>query len=111
MAEEKTGDDNELMSEFAEFLETKRANEAKQKEEEDFDVEIWDEKGRGVRTKRSHAKPFLQSLGIDLDPPKDDGKTDDGDQGKGSTKTPRKTSPKGAESTVRKYFTSGAAKK
>lgn len=104
MAEKETGDNDELMSEFAQFLEQKRASEKKQAEEEDFDVEIWDEKGRGVRTKRSHAKPFLQSLGIDLDPEPETGTSDAGDKSKSTTKTTRKTSSKGPESTVRKYF-------
>lgn len=105
MAENDPGNNDELMSEFAQFLEQKRASEKKQAEEEDFDVEIWDEKGRGVRTKRSHAKPFLQSLGIDLDPEPQTGTADSGDKSKSTTKTPRKTPAKGAESTVRKYFT------
>jgi hypothetical protein len=102
---EKTPDkDDDLMAEFAEFLEAKRAKEQEANEAEDFDVEIWDEKGRGVRTRRSHAKPFLQSLGIDVDSPSADGTSDDGDEGKGPKK-PRKTPPKQSTSTVRKYFT------
>lgn len=103
MPEEKADNNNELMAEFAEFLEAKRASEQESAEAEDFDVEIWDEKGRGVRTKRSHAKPFLQSLGIDLPPESGTDKTDDGDKSKNSKTSPRKAKP--SESTVRKYFT------
>jgi hypothetical protein len=102
MAEKAEGNTDELMGEFAEFLEAKRAKEQTEKEEEDFDVEIWDEKGRGVRTRRSHAKPFLNSLGIDVDPPaKDEGVEDD----KGGTKKSTRKPPAKSESTVRKYFT------
>jgi hypothetical protein len=104
MAEKAEGDNTELMAEFAEFLEAKRASEKESAEAEDFDVEIWDEKGRGVRTRRSHAKPFLNSLGIDVDVPADTtDKTDDGDKSKNSKTNTRKAKP--PESTVRKYFT------
>lgn len=108
-------DDNaDLMAEFQEFLTAKRESENAEKESEDFEVEIWDEKGRGVRTKRSHAKPFLQSLGIDTDPEPDNsgGDNSDGDAGKGDTKKPRppKASPAGAQSVARKYFTKNPVK-
>lgn len=113
MADTESGNNDELMSEFAEFLETKRANEAKQKEEEDFDIEIWGPDGSGVRTKRSHAKPFLNKLGLDLDDPKSGSGNESGDETKNTKSNPRKTSTKstGPESTVRKYFTGGTAKK
>jgi hypothetical protein len=105
MAEKETGNNDDLMKEFSEFLEAKRASEQEEKDSEDFDVEIWDEKGRGVRTRRSHAKPFLNSLGIDVDPPaKDEGVEDD----KGGTKKPARKPPAKSESTVRKYFTPAA---
>jgi hypothetical protein len=98
--------DNEILTQFQEFLDAKAASEKEQADNEDFDVEIWDEKGRGVRTKRSHAKPFLQSLGIDIDPPDNDGSDgDDADKGdKG--KTGKKSTPaSGPQSSVaRKYF-------
>lgn len=103
--------DSDLMAEFQEFLTQKRQAESAEKEAEDFEVEIWDKDGRGVRTRRSHAKPFLQSLGIDVDPPTDDdGSTDSGKSGKdntkgsGQTKGPSRNSS-GSQSTVRKYFT------
>lgn len=105
--------DENLLAEFEEFLTAKRQAEKDEQSSEDFEVEIWDEKGRGVRTKRSHAKPFLQSLGLDPDPEpdKDSGDTDksggDTDKKKpGSTRNP----PTGSTSTVRKYFTKAAAK-
>jgi hypothetical protein len=102
MAEKDASNNEDLMAEFAEFLEAKRASEQETKDSEDFDVEIWDEKGRGVRTKRSHAKPFLQSLGIDVDPPKNDGVDDDKDGTKNKSTKRTATPPK---STVQKYFT------
>jgi hypothetical protein len=104
MAEESTSNNDELMSEFAEFLEAKRAKEKETAESEDFEVEIWDEKGRGVRTRRSHAKPFLNSLGIDVDPPAKGGTDDVGDQTKTKKTSPRKAAPVQPQS-VRKYFT------
>lgn len=103
MAEKEAENNEDLMSEFQEFLEAKHAKEKEAADNEDFDVEIWDEKGRGVRTKRSHAKPFLQSLGIDLDPEPPDG-DESGDKAKPKT-TNRKAAPSGSTSVTRKYFT------
>lgn len=105
--------DENLLAEFEEFLTAKRESEKNEQQAEDFEVEIWDEKGRGVRTKRSHAKPFLQSLGIDIDP---DVETNEGNSGeskeKGNKSKPRSAgnSPAGSASTVRKYFTKSPAK-
>lgn len=104
-------DDNaDLFAEFQEFLTQKRQAENAEKEAEDFEVELWDEKGRGVRTKRSHAKPFLQSLGIDLDPAPDND-SGDGQESGGKTKPKGSGKPTGTgsnatgtSSTVRKYF-------
>lgn len=111
-------DNEDLMAEFQEFLTQKRANEDAEKESEDFEVEIWDEKGRGVRTRRSHAKPFLQSLGIDIDSTPDgkDGDKDGNDKGGDSGKSGRKSSGKQSSGTqtsgtVRKYFTKPTAGK
>jgi hypothetical protein len=105
-------DDNaDLMAEFQEFLTAKRESENAEKDAEDFEVEIWDEKGRGIRTKRSHAKPFLQSLGIDLDPESDNDKGDDDKSGgKAGSKSGRQSTGKvgnatGSQSVTRKYFT------
>jgi hypothetical protein len=110
-------DDNaSLMAEFEEFLNQKRQAEKDEQSSEDFDVEIWDEKGRGVRTKRSHAKPFLQSLGIDVDTdPESDQGNDPESDGKSNTKGNNKPTgsgknPTGSQSTVRKYFTSQVKK-
>jgi hypothetical protein len=112
MADDNSG----LMAEFEEFLNAKREKEQSEADSEDYDVEIWDEKGRGARVRRSHAKPFLQSLGIDIDP-KPDGK--DGDKGKDDkggdssksnrTSTGRQSSSNaaGGSTGVRKYFTKG----
>ena len=106
----------DILSQFAEFLEAKKQADAEKDASEDFEVEIWDEKGRGVRTRRSHAKPFLQSLGIDVD--SDDGGTDDdkdGDDKSGNTsKTSRKTTGKQSTNATssgvaRKYFTKPGA--
>ena len=111
--------DNEgLMAEFEEFLNAKRQREAEENAS-DEDVEIWDEKGRGARVKRSMAKPFLQSLGIDLDPPSDSDGESGGNSGtkssangsknsggNGGTRPTGKTqqsAPTGQS--VRKYFT------
>lgn len=101
-------DQKDILEQFKEFLDAKAASEKEQADEYDFDVEIWDEKGRGVRTKRSHAKPFLQSLGIDLDP------TPDSSDDKSGGNSPAKTRQVPASSTARsagvakKYFTKPA---
>lgn len=100
--------DDDILAQFQEFLSQKEANDKANAESEDFDVEIWDESGRGVRTKRSHAKPFLQSLGLDVDPEPDntDAKDDDKDKGKSKTKPTGKTAVTNpAATSVRKYFT------
>jgi hypothetical protein len=107
MADDKTENNDDLMAEFAEFLEAKRAKEKESADAEDFEIEIWDEKGRGVRTRRSHAKPFLNSLGIDVDPPTEGGTNDGGDQTKAKKTAPRKTAAGAQSNSVRKYFTSG----
>jgi hypothetical protein len=104
MAENETANNDDLMKEFAEFLETKRAKEKEDADSEDFDVEIWDEKGRGVRTRRSHAKPFLNSLGIDVDPPATGNNDGSADETKTKKTSPRKATPAQSNS-VRKYFT------
>jgi len=110
-------DDSDLMKEFEEFLNAKKQREEKDRSDEDFEVEIWDEKGRGVRTKRSHAKPFLQSLGIDTDDDSDgddDDKDGDGksrDTGKSKAKPTGKQSGNATASGVAaKYFTRQAKK-
>ena len=98
----------DLMAEFQEFLDAKKAKEKEAADSEDFEVEIWDENGRGVRTRRSHAKPFLNSLGIDVDP-EPDSSSDNSDDGskKGDKSRPRqaKSTPAGSSSVARKYFT------
>jgi hypothetical protein len=100
------------MAEFEEFLNAKAQKQAQESQEEDYDVEIWDEKGRGARVRRSHAKPFLNSLGIDVDPPADGNSDDKGGDGKSgdSSKSSRQSSGKQSASNAaggvaRKYFT------
>lgn len=106
----------DLMAEFQDFLTQKRQAEKDEQSAEDFEVEIWDKDGRGVRTKRSHAKPFLQSLGIDLDPdPESDKGNDPESDGKSKPKgtnkpTGSQRNATGATSTVRKYFTNNPVK-
>lgn len=103
--------DSDMLKEFQEFLDAKRSKEQEDAEKEDFEVEIWDEKGRGVRTRRSHAKSFLQQLGLDLDPEPnsdDKGDTDNGgskDDPKGSRRTNSRTgNAPSSTSLPRKYF-------
>lgn len=113
-------DDNSgLMAEFEEFLNAKQEKADKDAQEEDYDVEVWDEKGRGARVRRSHAKPFLQSLGIDLDPETDGNSGDKGGDGKGGDTSKSNRQSSGRQSTsnaasgstgVRKYFTKPAGK-
>lgn len=105
-------DKSDLMAQFEEFLNAK-AEKAKAEEIPDFDVEIWDEKGRGARLPRSHAKPFLQTLGLDLDTaPTGDGDKGSDDKGGNSPKSGRTSSgPKSASPATgglaRKYFVKG----
>jgi hypothetical protein len=113
-------DDNSgLMAEFEEFLNAKAQKQAAESQDEDYDVEIWDEKGKGARVRRSHAKPFLQSLGIDLDPEPDPNSGDKGGDGKGGDTSKSNRTSTGRQSTsnatsgstgVRKYFTKPAGK-
>lgn len=107
--------DNEpsILDEFAAFLEAREEAAKNATQEDDYEVEVWNEKGQGARVRRSHAKPFLQSLGIDLDPePTGDG-DNSGDKGDGGTKTGPKSNRQstgrapnatGTVSTARKYF-------
>ncbi len=102
MADEK---DAGILAEFEEFLNAKKEAEKESADSEDYDVEIWDEKGRGARVRRSHAKPFLQSLGIDVDPPSNDGGDNPSDADKDGSKAKRKSAAKApASSVARKYF-------
>lgn len=106
-------DQSDLLKQFEQFLAAKKAEEDAEKDSEDFELEIWDEKGRGVRTKRSHAKPFLQSLGIDVDAANEsdnsDSDTSSGTATKNRSKStgPSKSNPAGTQSVARKYFVKG----
>lgn len=113
MADDNSG----LMAEFEEFLNAKREKEAESQNDEDYDVEIWDESGKGARVRRSHAKPFLQSLGIDLDPESGGSDGDNGGDGKGGnpSKSGRQSSGKQSANAqtggvARKYFVKQAKK-
>lgn len=104
--------DADILAQFQEFLSAKAQQEKDAEDSEDYEVEVWDKDGRGARVRRSHAKPFLQSLGIDVDPPTSDGKGDKtgddkgGDKAKSDRKsTGRQSSGNGAGGTARKYFT------
>lgn len=113
MADNKPG----ILDEFAEFLKAREEAAKNAQAESDDEVEVWDEKGRGARVKRSLAKPFLNSLGIDVDPePEGDDKGDKGDGGNTPTSSSNrrstgKTSTQASSGNVaRRYFTSGKAK-
>lgn len=95
---------DDLMAQFQEFLNAKAEKEKEDAANDDYDVEIWDETGKGARVKRSHAKPFLQTLGIDLDKPKEPTEDDKGDKPKPKGKTAQ------SQSVARKYFTNQAKK-
>lgn len=95
---------NDLMAEFQEFLNAKAERDKEEAAADDYEVEVWDEKGRGARVKRSHAKPFLQSLGIDLDKPEETTDDDKEDKPKPKGKTAQ------SQSVARKYFTAPAKK-
>jgi hypothetical protein len=94
----------DLMAEFQEFLTAKAEKEKEAAAADDYEVEVWDEKGRGARVKRSHAKPFLQSLGIDLDP------EDPPEAGDGDSKSKPKGKTSQSQNVARKYFVNPAKK-
>jgi hypothetical protein len=93
----------DLMAEFQEFLAAKAEKEKETAAADDYEVEVWDEQGRGARVKRSHAKPFLQSLGIDLDP-EETPEAGSGDKPKPKGKTAQ------SQSVARRYFVNPAKK-
>lgn len=99
---------DDLMAQFQEFLTAKAAQDKEAADADDEEIEIWDEKGRGARVRRSRAKPFLQTLGIDLDPePEPDGDKPSGAKPKGKPTGPAKTNATSG-SVARKYFTKPA---
>lgn len=108
-------EDSDILKEFQEFLTQRQEAERAQADSEDFEVEIFDEKGRGVRTRRSHAKPFLQSLGLDIDATETDSGTDNNaqrsDGASGNTKSntkgnsSSKAAPQASTGVARRYFT------
>lgn len=109
MADDNSG----LMKEFEEFLSAKRQKEQEEADSEDYEIEVWDKDGRGARIRRSHAKPFLQSLGIDLDPDTSGENDDKGNGGKGGDSGKRDGKPASGKrpdaapgGTARKYFSS-----
>lgn len=105
-------DNSSILSEFEEFLKARDDAKRSAEQQEDEEIEIWDEHGRGARVRRSRAKPFLQSLGIDLDaePSGEGSDPEAGESGGGSAGTSRKSSGKKSASVAssgiaRKYFT------
>lgn len=108
-------DEQDLLKEFTEFMASKQAAEAESSANEE-EVEVWDKDGNGARIKFSHAKPFLQKLGIALDPAPSTPAADDkgtkgtGSDGGGKAKPVGRTTGPGAptlpDGSVRRYFTS-----
>ncbi len=96
-------DSDDLIKQFAEFMEAKKAEESAN--EPESEVEIWDKEGNGARVPRSSAKSFLNKFGIDLDesaPDTDDG-SGDSKAGKSKPSAPTgKTTPKASAAT--RYF-------
>lgn len=94
---------DDIFEQFKEFLAAKRQEDADASQNDDYEVEVFDEKGRGARLRRSHARPFLNSLGIDL--PETEEEEGEGDT-KGPKKpvTPKKSTGSQRESVARKYF-------
>jgi hypothetical protein len=99
--------DSDLMAEFQEFLTAKKERESAEAADEDYEVEVWNEKGQGARLRRSHAKPFLQSLGIDVDAPSGDAGDPPATDGGNAPKSGRQSKPpvNSTSNSVRKYFT------
>ena len=92
---------DDIFDQFKEFLAAKAASDAEESAADDYEVEVFDEKGRGARLRRSHAKPFLNSLGIDIDPDPEPTENE-GDGKKKKPATPRQST--GSQSVSRKYF-------
>lgn len=112
-------DKSSILDEFAEFLSAKEEAAKNTAQEDDYEVEVWNEKGQGARLRRSHAKPFLQSLGIDVDPPEEEGDSGDKGDSKGGGKTDDKgrkrptgstSNATGTQSVARKYFVKATGK-
>ncbi len=98
---------DDLLKQFAEFMESKRQSEAES--EPETEVEIWDKEGNGARVPRSAAKGFLNKFGIDIDEPPAENDDSGGDT-KGSKskpaakpKTPNSSSASG-QGPVTRYF-------
>jgi hypothetical protein len=109
MADDNSSDNSsDILQEFGEFLKQREEAQRSEQSAQDDEIEIWDEKGRGARVRRSVAKPFLNSLGIDLDSPEGDDSSDSksDDSGKNKSGRPRQSKSTAATqgSTVRKYF-------
>lgn len=77
---------------------TAKANEP---EEDDFDIEIWDEKGAGAKVPYRKGRTWLQRFGIDMpEPPADGGQG----QGHGKTKPDANGKPETPEGRAQRYF-------
>jgi hypothetical protein len=104
--------DPDILAQFQDFLKQKEEADKAANAEEDFEVEIWGPDGSGVRTRRSHAGPFLQKLGLDMpaEPPGDD--PGEGDKKTGKAAPKGKTAANAANgNTARRYFTKPPAGK
>lgn len=105
----------DILSQFAEFLEAKKASEAEAAEANDDEIEVWNDKGFGARGRRSGFSDWLIANGFSTKP--EETSSEDGDSAanndtKGKTGTKRQSSGTQAVSTARKYFgTQQAAKK
>ena len=76
-------------------------------DEEDFEIEIWNDKGEGARLPHSRTEPWLKTKFPELfaaeDPPADSDTDDNHPKGKG--KAPQtKTPPGRAGNTATRYF-------
>jgi hypothetical protein len=107
IGEKSVADNDDLLKQFAEFMEAKNAE--KESEGPEPEVEIWDKEGNGARVPRSAAKGFLNKFGIDVDPDPpasdDSGSNSDGKR----SKSPAKSAPTGTTKTsegqsVTRYF-------
>lgn len=100
--------DNELLSEFAEFMKQKQEAASAANNDEDEEIEIWGPDGSGARVRRSRAMPFLERLGIA--PAPEPASSDD--SGSQPANDGDKSKPKGRQSqsipatgsVARKYF-------
>lgn len=97
---------DDILSQFQEFLAAKQQQEAENAAAEDHEIEVWTSDGRGAKARRSaFKKSVLEELGIGADPEPTEDESGDGTKPKAKAKTPAKTATSAASSGVaRKYF-------